>query len=84
MYHNFVADKPNTSGSLRNAQGRKDTLSKKNRCSIFIHIIFRPFVMNSGFNFNMIALLNMKWRSKALAFCAIAMILLAQGIGLLI
>ena len=70
---------PNASGSLRNAYGRKDKLSRKTRCSIFMHMIFSPLIINSGFHFNKIALFRMKCKSNALALCAIATILLAQG-----
>ena len=61
------ANSPNASGSLRNAHGRKDTLSRKTRCSIFMHMIIRLLINSSGFHFNMIALFNMKCKSKALA-----------------
>jgi len=54
-YHDLETDRPNESRSLRNAYGRKDTLPKKTRCSIFIHIIFSPLIISSGFHFNMIA-----------------------------
>jgi len=59
----------------------EDTLSRKTKCSIFMHIIFSPFTISSGFHFSRIALFRMKWRSNALALCAIAIILLAQGRG---
>ena len=65
---------------LRRRHGRKDTQSKKTRCSIFMHIIFRPFMISSGFHFRKIALFRIKW-SNALALCAIATILLVQGRG---
>ena len=61
------ADIPNASVSLRNAHGRKDTLSRKTRCSIFMHMIFSPLIISYGFHFNMIALFNMKCKTKALA-----------------
>ena len=81
-YHDLVADIPNASGSLRNAHGRKDTLSRKTTCSIFMHMIFRHLMISFGFHFNMIALFRMECKSKALALCAIATILLAHGRGL--
>jgi len=71
--------RPNASGSLRNAHGRKDTLFRKTRCSIFMHMIFNPFITTSGFHFNIIALFRIKCRSNVLALCAIATILLPKG-----
>ena len=44
-----------------------------------MHMIFRPFLIMSGFYFIGIALFNIKWRSNNLALCAIAVILFAQG-----
>jgi len=76
------AEIPKASGSLRNSHGRKDTVSRKTRCSIFMHMIFRPLMISSGVHFNMIALFRMKCKSKALALCAIATILLAHWRGL--
>jgi len=76
------AERPNASGSLRNAHGRKETLSRKTKCSGYIHIIFIPFMISSGFHFNMIALFRIKCRSNALALYAIAIIVLSQGRGL--
>ena len=61
-YHDLEADNPNASGSLRNAHGGKDTLSRKTRCSIFMHMIFRPLMISSGLHFNMIALFRMKYK----------------------
>ena len=46
------AERPNASDSLRNAHGRKETLSRKTKCSVFVHIIFSPFMISSGFHFN--------------------------------
>jgi len=80
-YHDLEAERPNASGSLRNAHGRKETLSRKTKCSVFIHIIFSPSMISSGFYFNMIALFR-KCRSNALVLSAIAIIVMSQGRGL--
>jgi len=79
----LLAVRPNASGKFCNAHGRKDTLYRKTRCSIYIYMIFSPFLISSGFHFNMIALFRMKCKSNALALSAIANFLLAQGRGLL-
>ena len=76
----FGVVRQNASGSLRRGHGRKDTLSRKTNCSIFIHTIFSPFMIMFGFHFSRIALFRINWRSNALALCAIATILLAQGL----
>ena len=68
-------------GQLRNAHGRKDTLSKNTKCSIFILMILRPFEMSSVFHLSPIALIRMKCKSNALALWAIATIFLAEGRG---
>jgi hypothetical protein len=77
----LVTSIPKVSGSLRSVQGRKDTLSKISRCTIFILIIFRLFEMSSGFYLSKIALFGIKWRPNALALYAIATNLLAQWWG---
>jgi len=81
-YHDLVACRPKASGSLIIALGRKDTLTKNTKCSIFILMIFRQFVMSSGFLLSMIALFRIKCRSNALALCVIVTILFAKGRGL--
>ena len=50
-YHDLVACKSKVSGSFRSAHGRKDTLSKNNKCSIFI-IIIETIRDKFGFPFN--------------------------------
>ena len=72
---------PNASGSLRNAHGRKDTLSRKTSYSIFMYMIFNPLIIGSGFPFNIIALFKMKCKSKALALCAIAQSYWSKGVA---
>ena len=67
-------------GSLCSAHGRKDTLSINTKCSIFILMIFRPFVISLGFHFSTIALFKIKCKSNGLALCTITTILLGQGL----
>jgi len=76
-----VASRPHASDSLRSAHGRKDTLSKNTRSSVFILRIFRQFVISSGFHFSMIAQFKVKCGSNPFALCAIATILLARSRG---
>lgn len=73
------AVRPNASGSLRRANERNDTLFKKTKSSILIHIIFEPFMINSSCHLNKKDMLLIKWRSNILALCAMAMILSTQG-----
>ena len=77
----MLAFRPKASGSLLSGHGRKDTLSRKRRCSIFIHINFNPFIICSGCHFDMIKLFTMKCMLNDLALCAVATTLLAQGRG---
>jgi len=44
-YHVLEAVRANASGRLRSANGRNDTVSRKPKYSIFMHIIFGPFRM---------------------------------------
>ena len=80
-YHDLLASRPNALGSLRSAHGRKNGLSKYTSCSIFIRMIFKPFVISSGFLFSKIALFKMMCLTNSLALCAIARILFVQGRG---
>ena len=80
-YHDLEAVRTNATGSYRSGQGMMDTLSRKTKFSIFMHIIFIPFMIRSRFHFSSIALFRINQRSNALALCAIATILLAQGRG---
>ena len=77
----MVASRPQASDSLRSAHGRKDTLSKNTRRSVFILRIFSQFVISSGFHFSMIAQFKVKCGSNPFALCAIATILLARSRG---
>ena len=81
MYHDLEAVRPNAPGSLRSWKGKNDTLSRKTKCCIFMHIILRPFMISSGCHFNRTARFRMKCRSNALALCAVALTFLTQGRG---
>ena len=74
-----MVSRPKASGNLGTAHRRKDRLSKHARYSIFIHMIFRPFVIRSGFHFSLIALFKMKCRKNEFALCAIAKIYWPRG-----
>src|SRR5215469_16947597 len=78
-YQAFFDSSPNASGSLRNGIGMYDTLSRNVMCSNFMHMIFAPFIISSGAHFIVMALFKINCKSKALALCAIAITLLAQG-----
>ena len=49
------------------ANGRKEMLSRNTRCSVRMHIIFIPFIINSICHFRRIALFRIKLRLKAFA-----------------
>jgi hypothetical protein len=73
---------PNESGILHNDIGRYEAESRNVMCSVFIHTIFRPFRINSGFHFNKTALFSMKCESNALTLRAIIMTMLHYCRGL--
>ena len=70
---------PKASGSLRNANSRKENLSRNTKRSTHMHIIFSPFTISSTCHFRRIAHFRIKWRSKAFALLAITTILSTQG-----
>jgi hypothetical protein len=74
---------PKASGNLCKAHGRNDTFYRKIKFSIPMHIIFSPVIIISEYHFNNIALLIRNCRSKALALCAMAKIILTQVRGCL-
>jgi len=47
-------------GQLTQGHGRKDTLSRKTRCTIFMYIIFNPLTISSGLHFSRFALFRIK------------------------
>jgi len=51
-------------------------------CSILMHKIFNPFIINLGCHFSNIALLKIESKSNVLALCAMAMILVTYVRGL--
>jgi hypothetical protein len=53
--------------------GRNEMESKNVKCSTVIQIIFSPFSISLGSHFRKMTLSRMKWASKPLALCAIAM-----------
>ena len=56
-------------------------LSKNTRFSIFMRMIFRPFVISFGYHFSKFTLFKIKWRSFVLSLCQIATILVSLERG---
>ena len=80
-YHDLEAVRPNASGSLCSEYGTYNKLSRNTMCSTYIHIIFSPFINNSGCHFKRMARFKTQWKYNTLALYAIATILSTQSRG---